>query len=175
MYSPSSSSVISSVPVICTRGDLKQQPLYWCSLMMAQECGQGTAGWLLSALRCLGPQLGRREWLLVIQTAWGWKHLEVSSVACLAHGLSWGSPLSTDMWHLWSAELLTAWGPVHEEASRERTFQEDLGKLHSLFRSGHKASFYSVGWNSYKTSQIQGKRTYPPSLNEQSVKKVRSI
>ena len=43
-------AVILYVPVICRCSDLKQPPLYRCLQMMAQKFGQGTAGWLVSAL-----------------------------------------------------------------------------------------------------------------------------
>lgn len=126
MYSPSWSSVISPVAVICKCSDPKQQPFYCCSLMMAQEFGQGTAGCLVSALWCLGPQLGRCRWLLVTQKAGDWNHLEASSLTRQTHGLSWGYPQSTDMWHLCVAQASHSMVQDEaSEASRERKFWDN--------------------------------------------------
>lgn len=139
MYSPSSSSVISYVPVICKNSDLKQQPFYWCSLMMAQKFGQGTAGWLVFLL-CVVWGLSWEE----ANGCWWLKKLGAEIIWRLPH---------SHVWHMGSAgaipkaltcgisvelRLLRAWGWVQEKSIQGKKVPgEPGGKLHV---SSHLAS-----------------------------------
>ena len=80
-------------------------------------------GWLVSVLQCLGPQLGRHEWIRVIK-CWSWGDLEPSRNFITHWLLGWnhqrlGSSVtvnqSPDMWTLHGLGFRTAWWPHDDQ------------------------------------------------------------